>query len=70
MKTLDKTERNYLIFKYQQNGLSFEDAVKKVNNFHNSLKKLNRDLKQKGHSDKNIQDTFKKEFWNLCQKLE
>jgi hypothetical protein len=69
MKTLDSTERNYLIFKHQQNGLSFEEAVKKVNKFHDYLKDLNRKLRLAGKSEKDISETFRQEFYKMAEEL-
>jgi len=70
MKTLDKCERQYLCKKYCQSGLDFNDAIAKVNKFHDYLKDLRDKLRIKKVPDNEIQDKFKKEFEELCQSLE
>ena len=67
MKTLDHTERQLLLRKYIRNGLSFEEAVKKVNKFHDYLKDLNRKLRLAGKSKEDIQEKFRQEFYKLYE---
>ena len=73
MKTLDKTERQILLRKYMQNPeepLNFEEAIKKVNKFHDYLKDLRNRLRKKKVSDIDIEIKFRKEFEKLVMKLE
>jgi len=70
MKTLDKCERQYLCNKYCKSGLNFEEAVIKVNKFHDYLKDLRDRLRIKKIPDNEIQDKFKQEFEKLVQSLE
>ncbi len=70
MKTLDKVERQVLIRKYMANSLTFEKAVERVNIFHNKLKKMRDKLKLKGKTEEDMNTKFKKEFYELCQRLE
>ncbi len=70
MKTLDRSERQVLLRKYVQSGLEYTKALKKVNNFHNYLKDMQKKLSAAGRKNKDIEMKFKEEFWNLCQKLE
>lgn len=72
MKTLDKTERRFLLSKYMKNPeepLNFDESLKKVNYFHNQLKELRDKLRKKGKSDLDIQKEFKKKFEKLCQEI-
>ncbi len=70
MKTLDKTERRVLLRKYMDTGLIFDKAIERVNKFHNYLKDLNSELKLQGKSKQDIEQRFRKEFYEMCQKLE
>jgi len=70
MKTLDKSERQVLLRKYVQSGFEYEEAIKKVNKFHNYLKDMQKKLSAAGKENKDIEMRFKEEFWNLCQSLE
>ncbi len=70
MKTLDKTERQVLLRKYMQQGLTFDKAVIKLNLFHDHLKDLRDKLRLEGKGEKDIEAKFRKEFEELCQKLE
>ena len=73
MKTLDSTERQILLRKYMQNPeepLSFEEAIKKVNKFHDYLKDMRDRLRIKKVPDNEIQDKFRKEFEELVCSLE
>jgi len=73
MRTLTKEERQYLLGKYMKNPdnpLDFDDALKKVNAFHDKLK-LQRDrLRLKKVPDIDIEIKFKNEFEKLIQSLE
>jgi hypothetical protein len=73
MKTLDKIERNILLRKYMknpENPLSFDEAVKKVNKFHDYLKDMRDRLRVKMVSDQDIEIKFRKEFEQLVQSLD
>ena len=70
MKTLDKCERQYLCKKYCQSGLDFNDAIAKVNKFHDYLKDLRDKLRIKKVSDIDIEIKFRKEFEKLVMSLE
>ena len=69
-KTLDRNERQVLLRKYIGSGLNFEEALTKVNNFHNYLKDQQKRLSAAGRKDKDIEVKFREEFYALCQKLE
>ena len=69
MKTLDKIERQIILAKYMKSGLDFKDALIKLNKFHDYLKNLNRQLKAKGKSNKDINEIFKQKFYTLCESL-
>ena len=71
MKTLDKTERQVLVRKHMSNGLNFDEAVYKVNKFHDFLKNLRYKLRHKEKlNDNQIQERFRQEFEKICYKLE
>jgi len=70
MKTLDKSERKVLLKKYIKSGLEYEEALKKLNKFHDYLKDMRKKLSAVGKSDQDMEARFKQEFWDLCQKLE
>lgn len=70
MKTLDKCERQILLRKYMQSGLDFDDAIKKVNKFHDYLKDMRNKLRKKMVSDLDIETKFRQEFEKLVQSLE
>jgi len=70
MKTLDRSERQVLLRKYVQSGLEYKEALKKLNEFHNYLKDMQKKLSVAGKEKKDIEMKFKQEFWDLCQKLE
>jgi len=72
MKTLDRNERRFLLLKYMKNPeepLNFDNALKKVNNFHDKLRNLRDNLRKKGKSDLEIQKEFKIRFEKLCQEI-
>jgi hypothetical protein len=70
MKTLDKCERQILLRKYMQSGLDFDDAIKKVNKFHDYLKDMRNKLRKKMVSDLDIETKFRQEFEKLVCSLE
>lgn len=70
MKTLDKNERRVLLRKYIGGGLTFDEALDKVNKFHDYLKNMQKKLSAAGRKDIDIEMQFKNEFYDLCQRLE
>ena len=71
MKTLDKCERIFLLKKYMSKyKLDFDDALKLVNAFHDKLKLQRDELRKRKVSDSDIEIKFRKEFEELCRKLE
>ena len=69
MKTLDSIERQVLVNKYCKSGLTFEEAVTKVNKFHDYLKDLRDKLRIKKIPDRDIETKFREEFEKLVMKL-
>ena len=51
------------------NGLDFHNALIKLNKFHDYLKTLNKQLRLKGKSNKDINEIFKQKFYTLCESL-
>jgi hypothetical protein len=70
MRTLTKEERQYLLKKYMNSGLDFDDSVNKVNKFHDYLKDMRDRLREKKISDEDIETKFREEFEKLVMKLE
>lgn len=70
MITLSKIERQVLLKKHMNSGLTFEEALVKVNKFHDYLKDLRDKLRIKKVSDQDIEMRFKQEFEKLVCSLE
>ena len=68
--SLSKIEKEVLYRKYRYAGLTSFEASEKLKDFELYLHKLVCTLIKQNKTEKHIQDRFKNEFNELCQKLE
>lgn len=70
MQNLNQIEKQVLYCKYVNFGFDSYEANGKVKDFCLFLKNLQIKLRKKKVPEEDINERFKKEFENLCQKLE
>ena len=67
---LTKIEKEVLYRKYRSCGLSSIEASERINEFEIYLRKLVFNLLKQNKSREHIEKKFKREFEEMCQKLE
>lgn len=65
--SLTSTERNFLYYKYVNNGMDPIQAGKKLQKIRDYVDHLLWDLKEKGKTHEEINVVFKREFTKLCE---